>query len=54
MSTSIEKYKREKEYRKKGLVEIPVYSRVYMEGNKLIGELQCIEKKEVITVYKEG
>jgi len=54
MSTSIEKYKSDKEYRKEGLVKIPVYSKVYMDGNKLIGELRGSKKVEVIKVYKEG
>lgn len=50
--TDLNEY-RERKMRPKGkLVKIPMYSRVYMEGNKLIGEFES-GSSEVIKIYEE-
>lgn len=53
MVTNLEEYRRKKQLVSKvEMVEIPVYERVYLDGNKLIGEAPD-GQKDIITDYDE-
>lgn len=54
MSTIIDlnEYRKKKYGQKEQLVKIPMYSRVFMEGNMLIGEFEG-GRSEVIEIYEE-
>lgn len=51
MITNIEEYRKKKQLiSQTGLVKIPVYKRVFLEGSKLIGEATN-GRKDIITDY---
>ncbi|WP_153406488.1 hypothetical protein [Gracilibacillus oryzae] len=52
MLINLEKYKIKKQS-KQDLIKIPVYSRIYIEDNKLIGEIAGSGMTQVIDDYSE-
>lgn len=51
MVTNLENYRIRKDLTKKGMVRIPVFNRVFIEDNKLIGEQRGSKKLMIIKDY---